>query len=53
MTHWHTNVLGNASAKKKTIVVDGEVAGHIGRWEQDGKRLVGYWIGKAYWMQLL
>ena len=49
MTHWHTKVLGNSSAKKKTIVVGGEVVGNIGSWEQDGKRLVGYWIGKAYW----
>ena len=49
MTHWHTTVLGCSSNKKKTIVVDGEVAGNIVSWEQDGKRLVGYWIGKAYW----
>lgn len=49
MTHWRTNVLGNPSGKQKTIVVDGAVAGNIVSWEQDGKRLVGYWIAKAYW----
>jgi RimJ/RimL family protein N-acetyltransferase len=32
-----------------TIVVDGEVAGNIGCWEADGRRFVGYWIGRAFW----
>ena len=49
MTHWRTNVLGKASARSKAIVVDGEVVGHIGSWEQGGQRLVAYWIGQAYW----
>lgn len=48
--HWATNVLGNPAAIKQTIlVVDGQVAGHIGSWTQDGVRLVGYWIGKEHW----
>jgi RimJ/RimL family protein N-acetyltransferase len=51
MTHWRTNVLGNASGRKQTIVVDGQVAGNVVSWEQAGKRLVGYWIGRAYWGQ--
>jgi RimJ/RimL family protein N-acetyltransferase len=33
----------------KTIVCDGSVAGSIGSWEQDGGRLVGYWIGREHW----
>ena len=49
MNHWRKNVLGNASAKSKAIVVDGAIVGNIGSWEQDGKRLVSYWIAKAYW----
>src|SRR4051794_4604110 len=50
MTHWRTKVLPIPANKKKTIVLDGgEVAGNILSWEQDGKRLIGYWIGKAYW----
>jgi RimJ/RimL family protein N-acetyltransferase len=49
MAHWRANVLGDASNRKKTIVVDGSVAGNIVSWEQAGKRLVGYWIGRAYW----
>jgi RimJ/RimL family protein N-acetyltransferase len=49
LAHWRTKVLGDASARKKTIVVDGQVAGNVVSWEQAGKRLVGYWIGQEYW----
>ncbi|HEX4462009.1 MAG TPA: GNAT family N-acetyltransferase [Polyangia bacterium] len=49
MAHWRTNVLGSATARTQTIVVDGVVAGYVGSWDQDGKRLVAYWLGKAYW----
>lgn len=49
MAHWRAKVLGDASARKKTIVVDGSVAGNIVSWEQAGKRLVGYWVGQGYW----
>lgn len=48
-THWERNILGNAAVIAQTILVDGEVAGNIGSWTQDGTRLVGYWIGKKYW----
>ena len=47
--HWATKILGNPAAVKQTILVDGQVAGHIGSWSQDGVRLVGYWIGKEHW----
>ena len=47
--HWATNILGNPAAVTQTILVDGQVAGNIGSWPQDGGRLVGYWIGKEYW----
>ena len=47
--HWATNVLGNATTVTQTILVDGQVAGYIGSWPQDGARLVGYWIGKQHW----
>jgi RimJ/RimL family protein N-acetyltransferase len=47
--HWATNILGNPAAINRTIVVDGQVAGNIGSWRQDGVRLVGYWIGKEHW----
>jgi RimJ/RimL family protein N-acetyltransferase len=25
------------------------VAGNVGCWEQDGQRLVGYWVGREFW----
>jgi RimJ/RimL family protein N-acetyltransferase len=48
MHHWRTNVLrpGNVN---RAIVVDSEVVGHIGSWEQGGQRLVAYWIGREHW----
>lgn len=49
VTHWRTNVLGSPGVETKTIVVDGEVAGNVVSWEKDGRRLIGYWLGKAYW----
>ena len=47
--HWEKNILGNPDAIAQTILVDGEVAGNVGSWAQEGTRLVGYWIGKEYW----
>ena len=46
--HWE-RVLGDETLTAKTIVFEGQVAGNIGSWEQDGRRLVGYWLGKEFW----
>jgi len=46
--HWQ-KVLANESNVVRVIEVDGEVAGNIGSWEQDGRRLVGYWLGREFW----
>jgi RimJ/RimL family protein N-acetyltransferase len=46
--HW-MKILNDASATKKTILVDGQVAGYMVGFEKAGKPLVGYWIGKRYW----
>ena len=35
----------------KTIAFEGEVAGNIGSWVADDKRLVGYWVGRDFWGQ--
>jgi len=48
MAHW-ARTLANDSALTWTIVGDGEVAGNIGCWVADGRRLVGYWIGQEFW----
>jgi len=48
MTHWRTNVLRPENIAR-TLVMGGVVVGHIGSWEQDARRLVGYWIGREHW----
>ena len=32
-----------------TIVADGRVAGYITSWEQEGQRLIAYWVGREHW----
>lgn len=49
MAHWQNQVLGHAANKAKTVVVDGHAAGNVVSWEQEGKRLIGYWIGREHW----
>jgi RimJ/RimL family protein N-acetyltransferase len=49
VAHWADNVLGDETVVKKAIVFDGEVAGYVVCFEQSGRPLVGYWIGKRYW----
>lgn len=46
--HW-SRLLADDTLTKKTIVFEGQVAGNIGSWHQDGRRLVGYWLGKEFW----
>ena len=46
--HWE-KLLADESLLKKTIVVDGKVAGNIGSWLSEGKREIGYWIDRALW----
>lgn len=46
--HWQ-RVLADDANVVKTITFEGQVAGNIGSWEQDGRRLVGYWLGKEFW----
>ena len=48
MAHW-TRILGDVTIGKKTILVDGQVAGNVVSFEQGGERLVGYWLGRNFW----
>jgi len=46
--HW-TKVLASDDNVAWTAVVDGEVAGHVVCWPQDGAHMVGYWFGREFW----
>ena len=46
--HWE-RVLAGETNIHKTVVFEGQVAGNAVSWEQDGRRLVGYWLGKEFW----
>src|SRR5262245_670913 len=48
MAHW-AKILSDDALLKKTIVADGEIAGNIGSFVIEGRRLIGYWLGSAYW----
>jgi RimJ/RimL family protein N-acetyltransferase len=48
MAHW-AGILRDDSVMAKTVLFDGQVAGNVVSFEQEGQRLVGYWIGKRHW----
>lgn len=49
LAHWRTKVLGNPASRTQTIVWNESVAGYVGSWPQDERRLVAYWVGREYW----
>lgn len=49
MAHWEGKVLGNPTGTVRTVVADERVAGYIGSYDQGGRRLIMYWIGKPFW----
>jgi len=48
MAHW-TKILADPSVTCRTVLVDGDVAGNVMTFDFEGRREVGYWIGRAYW----
>lgn len=49
MSHWRRDVLGSGANQARTILVDDVVAGYVASWEQDGRRLIAYWVGREFW----
>jgi RimJ/RimL family protein N-acetyltransferase len=47
--HWRENVLAKEDVTIRAILFDGEVVGDVGSFILEGRRAVGYWIGKKYW----
>ena len=46
--HW-AKIMADETGLKKTVVVDGQVAGNVVSFLREGVREVGYWIGREYW----
>ncbi|MFB0616654.1 GNAT family N-acetyltransferase [Streptomyces sp. AGS-58] len=47
--HWRERVLPDPDCLVRTVTVGGEVAGSVVSWTVDGRRFVGYWLGRPYW----
>lgn len=48
MTHW-TKILDDPAVLLRAIVADATVVGNVTVFDQEDKRLVGYWIGRQFW----
>jgi RimJ/RimL family protein N-acetyltransferase len=48
MAHW-TTILRDPSGVIRTVLVDGVVAGNVVAFDYEGRREVGYWIGRTFW----
>lgn len=46
--HWK-RIRADETTILRTVVSGGEVVGSVSSWLADGRRLVGYWIGKRHW----
>lgn len=46
--HWE-RIQSDDAVLVRTVVVDGAVAGHVLSFERDGRREVGYWLGRDHW----
>ena len=46
--HW-AKIRLDDTVVSRIIQVDGLVAGSINSWQDEGRRLVGYWIGREHW----
>jgi RimJ/RimL family protein N-acetyltransferase len=47
-THWN-KIRTAETVIIKTIIYEGQVAGSVLSYEEDGKPEVSYWLGKEYW----
>ncbi|HLP06886.1 MAG TPA: GNAT family N-acetyltransferase [Opitutaceae bacterium] len=47
-THW-AKILGAPRITQRTILAEGEVAGHIACFPAEGRMEVTYWLGRGFW----
>jgi RimJ/RimL family protein N-acetyltransferase len=48
MAHWQ-RILANKTVILQTILFNGQVAGSVSSYEDEGRPEVTYWLGKEYW----
>jgi RimJ/RimL family protein N-acetyltransferase len=48
MAHWG-RILTDETTINQTILFNGQVAGSVSSYEEEGKPEVTYWLGKEYW----
>lgn len=48
LAHW-AKILGDSTIITKTILLEGQVVGHISSFEQFGNPEISYWIGRPFW----
>jgi RimJ/RimL family protein N-acetyltransferase len=48
MAHW-ARILADPSLMAKAVLVGGRVAGNVVSFEREGRRMVGYWLGREFW----
>jgi RimJ/RimL family protein N-acetyltransferase len=48
--HWQ-RIRSDSTILNRTIVVDGQVAGHVASFTYGDEREVTYWLGKEFWGQ--
>ena len=46
--HW-ARLFGDEQIVKRSVLVDGAVAGLMVSWQQEGRREISYWLGQEYW----
>jgi RimJ/RimL family protein N-acetyltransferase len=48
MAHWR-RILADKTTINQTILFNGQVAGSVSSYEEEGRPEVTYWLGKEYW----
>ncbi len=42
-------ILDDSAMTKRTVIYDGQVAGHVVSFERDGEPEITYWLGREFW----
>lgn len=50
-SHWKNNILADDSVSAFAIDVEEQTAGYVLSWKDGDRRLIGFWLGQAFWNQ--